>query len=183
MPQAASTVKPEAADWWANFTADSGLTEDRYIKAVEAKPSPAARSVVHHAVESLDQRDGSDGGGTLVEYAVGKNGDIFPEGSGKLMKAGAKIRFNMHYHSVGEAVNDQTSVGIVFYPKGVRAEARDHDDPRAEPGRPRHSGRRRQRAQRRVLQDGEDRAPDRLHAAHAQPRQAPVHRGDLPEHA
>jgi hypothetical protein len=33
--------------------ADSGLTEDRYIKAVEAKPSPAARRVVHHAVESL----------------------------------------------------------------------------------------------------------------------------------
>jgi len=81
-------VKPEAADWWGNFTADSGLTEDRYIKAVEAKPSPAAIKVVHHAVESLINEDGSDGGGTLVEYAVGKNGDIFTEGSGKLMKAG-----------------------------------------------------------------------------------------------
>jgi hypothetical protein len=111
-------IKPEAADWWGNFTADSGLTEDRYIKAVEAKPSPAAIKVVHHAVESLINEDGSDGGGTLVEYAVGKNGDIFTEGSGKLMKAGAKIRFNMHYHAVGHPVNDQTSVGIIFYPKG-----------------------------------------------------------------
>jgi hypothetical protein len=112
-------VKPQAADWWGIFTADSGLKEDRYIKAVEAKPLPAARRVVHHAVESLVNDDGTPGGGTLVEYAVGKNGDIFPEGSGKLMKAGAKVRFNMHYHAVGEPVTDRTEVGIVFYPKGV----------------------------------------------------------------
>jgi hypothetical protein len=112
-------VKPAAADWWGIFVADSGLTEDRYIKAVEAKPLPAARRVVHHAVETLMYDDGSSGGGTLVEYAVGKNGDVFPDGSGKLMKAGAKIRFNMHYHAIGEPVVDRTSVGIVFYPKGV----------------------------------------------------------------
>src|SRR5262249_8945035 len=47
------TVKPEQADWWGNFYADSGLTEDRYIKAVEAKPLPGAARVVHHAVETL----------------------------------------------------------------------------------------------------------------------------------
>ena len=113
------TVKTEAADWWGIFEADSGLTEDRYIKAVEAKPSPGARRVVHHSVETLVYDDGSSGGGTLVEYAVGKNGDMFPEGSGKLMKAGAKVRFNMHYHAIGEPVTDRTEVGIVFYPKGV----------------------------------------------------------------
>jgi hypothetical protein len=113
------TVKPEAADWWGIFTADSGLTEDRYIKAVEAKPSPGARRVVHHSVESLVYDDGTSGGGTLVEYAVGKNGDVFPDGSGKLMKAGARVRFNQHYHAVGEPVTDRTEVGIVFYPKGV----------------------------------------------------------------
>ena len=61
------TVKTEAADWWGIFEADSGLTEDRYIKAVEAKPSPGARRVVHHSVESLVYDDGSSGGGTLVE--------------------------------------------------------------------------------------------------------------------
>jgi hypothetical protein len=113
------TVKTEAADWWGIFEAESGLTEDRYIKAVEAKPSPGARRVVHHAVETLVYDDGTNGGGTLVEYAVGKNGDVFPEGSGKLMKAGAKVRFNMHYHAIGEPVTDRTEVGIVFYPKGV----------------------------------------------------------------
>ncbi|HYM25811.1 MAG TPA: cytochrome c [Vicinamibacterales bacterium] len=112
-------VKPEAADWWGNFIADSGLTEDRYIKAVEAKPSAGAVRVVHHAVETLEYEDGTPSGGTLVEYAVGKNGDIFPDGSGKLMKAGARVRFNMHYHAIGKPVLDRTSVGIVFYPKGV----------------------------------------------------------------
>jgi hypothetical protein len=111
-------VKPEAADWWGNFVADSGLTEDRYIKAVEAKPSPGAIKSVHHAVETLEYADGTNGGGTLVEYAVGKNGDIFTDGAGKLMKAGAKVRFNMHYHAVGQPVVDRTSVGIIFYPKG-----------------------------------------------------------------
>ena len=113
------TVKTAAADWWGIFEADSGLKEDRYIKAVEAKPSPGARRVVHHSVETLVYDDGTNGGGTLVEYAVGKNGDVFPEGSGKLMKAGAKVRFNMHYHAIGEPVTDRTEVGIVFYPKGV----------------------------------------------------------------
>ena len=124
--------------------------------------------------------DGTSGGGTLVEYAVGKNGDVFPEGSGKLMKAGAKVRFNMHYHSVGEAGHGSharsasCSIRRAYVPKHVITTILV-----AEPGRPRHSGRRRQRPQRRVLQDGEAVAPRRLHAAHAQPRQAPVPRGDL----
>ena len=113
------TVKPESSDWWGYFTADSGLTEDRYIKAIETKPSPGGGiRVVHHAVTSLIDDDGVSEGGTLNEYAVGKNGDIYPEDSGKLIKAGARVRFNMHYHAIGRQITDQTSVGIVFYPKG-----------------------------------------------------------------
>ena len=47
-----------------------------------------------------------------------KNGDVFPEGTARLIKAGARIRFNLHYHSIGEEKIDQTEVGLVFYPKG-----------------------------------------------------------------
>jgi hypothetical protein len=112
-------VKPASSDWWGNFIADSGLTEDRYIKAVETKPGATGGiRVVHHAVTSVLYDDGSSEAGTLNEYAVGKYGDMYPEGSGKLMKAGAKIRFNMHYHAVGEVVSDRTTVAFVFYPKG-----------------------------------------------------------------
>jgi hypothetical protein len=114
----AYTVKPASSDWWGNFIADSGLAEDRYIKAVETKPTPTGIKVVHHAVTSLAYDDGSGGGGTLNEYAVGKNGDIYPDDSGKLMKAGARIRFNMHYHAIGQPVTDRTQVAFVFYPKG-----------------------------------------------------------------
>ena len=114
------TVQPQGPDWWTDIQADPGLTEDRYIKAVEVKPGPASGiRVVHHAVASLVAPDGSPTGGTLVEYAVGKNGDIYPDGSARLMKAGSKINFNMHYHSVGETITDRTRIGIVFYPKGV----------------------------------------------------------------
>jgi len=133
------TVKPKNSDWWGNFIADSGLTEDRYIKAVETKPSQdGGNRVVHHAVTSLMGDDGVSEGGTLNEYAVGKNGDIYPDGAGKLIKAGARIRFNLHYHSIGEEITDRTSVAFVFYPKGyvpkhvittVIAETKDIDIP------------------------------------------------------
>ena len=132
-------VPATGSDWWGDYIVDTGLTEDRYLKAVETKPSPDAREVVHHAVTFLIQDEGetdligrgaggagggltsvsgSQTGGFLNEYAVGKNGDIFPEGTGRLVKAGAKIRFNLHYHSNGEAKDDQTEVALVFYPKG-----------------------------------------------------------------
>jgi len=54
----------------------------------------------------------------LSEYALGKDADIFPEDTGRLVKAGSKVNFNMHYYSTGEEVESMTSVGMVFYPKG-----------------------------------------------------------------
>ena len=108
------------ADHWLNVWADSGLTEDRYIKVVETKPSAGAYRVVHHVATSMrwEEEDGEEGGGFLNEYAVGKNGDIFPDGTGRLIKAGTQIRFNMHYSSVGEEITDRTRVGFQFYPEG-----------------------------------------------------------------
>jgi hypothetical protein len=112
------TVKPKQADWWGNLVADTGMTEDRYIKAVETKPSPGGGvRVVHHVVANIIDPDGVSDLGTLNEYAVGKNGDFYPEGSGKLIKAGSRIQFSIHYHSVGQEITDQTSIGLVFYPK------------------------------------------------------------------
>ena len=108
------------ADRWLNIWADSRFTEDRYIKAVETKPSPGGQRVVHHVATSMrwEEEGGEEGGGFLNEYAMGKNGDIFPDGTGRLIKAGTQIRFNMHYSSVGEEIVDQTRVGFQLYPKG-----------------------------------------------------------------
>ncbi|MCY4029834.1 MAG: hypothetical protein OXH75_26405 [Acidobacteria bacterium] len=114
------TVGAVDADRWLNIWADSRLTEDRYIKAVETKPSPGAYPVVHHVATSMlwEDEDGEEGGGFLNEYAMGKNGDIFPDGTGRLIRAGTQIRFNMHYSSVGEEIRDRTRVGFQFYPPG-----------------------------------------------------------------
>ena len=128
------TVPATGSDWWGDYIVETGLTEDRYLKAVETKPSSGAKKVTHHAVTYLLQDEGTpdlvgrrapqtrtgETGGFLNEYAVGKNGDVFPEGAGRLVKAGAKVRFNMHYHPVGEETVDQSEVALVFYPKGYK---------------------------------------------------------------
>jgi mono/diheme cytochrome c family protein len=120
------TVPAEASDWWGSYYVETGLTEDRYIKAIESKPGKTA--VVHHlltyAVEADAAGDSNgddssgDAGEFLNEFAVGKNGDLFPEGTGRLLRAGSKIKFDFHYHSVGKEIVDQSQLGIVLYPKG-----------------------------------------------------------------
>jgi len=119
-------VPPEAADWWGSYYVETGLTEDRYIKAIESKPGKTA--VVHHLLTFAVDADASgdtngddssaEAGEFLNEFAVGKNGDLFPEGTGRLLKAGSKIKFDFHYHSVGQEITDQSQLGIVLYPKG-----------------------------------------------------------------
>ena len=122
-------VPASGSDWWGDYIVETTLTEDRWLRAVEAKPGVGNKQVTHHLVGYLMQDDdasvslaGRDGGAGgeqfLVEYAVGKNADIFPEGTGRLVKAGAKIRFNMHYHPIGEAKSDASQIALYFYPKG-----------------------------------------------------------------
>ncbi len=114
------TVPAEGANWWGDFYADSGLTEDVWISAVETKPSSEGFPVVHHAVTRVQAAPDDDEGDFLNEYAQGKNGDVFPPGTGRLVKAGTVIRFNMHYASIGEERTDRTSVGLTFYPEGEK---------------------------------------------------------------
>src|SRR5258706_7682900 len=118
-------VPAEASDWWGSYYVDAGLTEDRYIKAIESKPGKTA--VVHHlltyAVDAdasgdTNGDDSADAGEFLNEFAVGKNGDLFPEGTGRLLRAGSKIKVDFHYHSVGQEITDQSQLVIVRYPKG-----------------------------------------------------------------
>jgi hypothetical protein len=112
------TVAAVGPDWWVDMDMPSGLTEDRYIQAIESKPSlPGSEKVVHHATTNMEAPDGTEG--FLNEYAVGKNADVFPGGTGRLMKAGSTINFNLHLHSIGEETKAGVSVGIKFYPKGV----------------------------------------------------------------
>ncbi|MBM3770503.1 MAG: cytochrome c [Acidimicrobiia bacterium] len=116
-------VAAAAPDQWRDVMVDPGLTEDRWLMAVETKPTKGWR-VVHHAVTTLVAPDGTSatdlGSRLLNEYALGKNEDVFPEGSARLIKAGSKINFNVHLHSIGEEMPANVEVGFKFYPKGYQ---------------------------------------------------------------
>ena len=113
-------VKAKAADQWVDLEMDDlGLKTDRYIQAVEVKPIKGT-AVVHHAVSYVHTPDGQGGEerGLLEEYAVGKFGDIFPEGTGRPLKVGARVIMNAHLHAIGKDTPADISVGIKLYPEG-----------------------------------------------------------------
>ncbi len=127
-------VKSKGPDQWPDILVDSGLKEDRYIKGVQIIPVKGF-PVIHHIrtsiVEPTDesvnsgQTDATDRpleageqGVFLNEYAIGKSGDVFPEGSGRLIKAGTRVNFQMHLHSIGKDTPTNVALGIKFYPRG-----------------------------------------------------------------
>lgn len=125
-------VKAHGADWWPDILVDPGLTEDRYVKAVQIIPVKGY-NVIHHIRTSLveagegrhsGQLDGNvslevgEQGVFLNEYAIGKGADVFADGSGRLIKAGTKINFQFHLHSSGTETPANVALGLKLYPKG-----------------------------------------------------------------
>ena len=113
-------VKAKAPDQWIDLPMeDLGLKTDRYIQAVEVKPLKGT-PVVHHAVSYtlVDDGHGIEDRGLLEEFAVGKFGDIFPEGTGRLLKAGTRVVMNAHLHANGTDTPADIAVGLKLYPEG-----------------------------------------------------------------
>src|SRR5207249_3827481 len=108
-------------DWWIDQFADVTLDEDRWIKAMEIKPSNP--KIVHHVVIYVIEPDAPEGtpetGVQLHEYAVGKYGDIFGDNTGRLLKRGTRLRYDMHYFAIGSEQHNKTTMAFKFYPKGV----------------------------------------------------------------
>ena len=110
-------VPAEGVVDYLHFTVDTGFTEDKWVKAVEARPEK--RGVVHHIIVSIiEPGESSESSfrrrGGLAGYAPGMNPRVYPEGVGLLIPAGSKLRFQMHYTPNGIATEDRSSVGIVF---------------------------------------------------------------------
>jgi hypothetical protein len=117
-------VQAKAADRWIDVLVDPGLTEDRYIQGIEVKPIKGF-CAVHHVTTSMKHDDDSDEGDNvqgvfLNEYALGKNADMFPDGAGRLIKAGTKINFNLHLHAIGQDTPINVALGLKLYPKGYK---------------------------------------------------------------
>ncbi len=112
-------LRANGPDEFYDVDVDPGFKEDLYIAAVETKPEPYSFKVVHHATANMIEDEDEDPVGFFFnEYALGKNSDIFPESSGRLIKAGSKIHFNLHLHPSGEKALVNVSIGFKLYPKG-----------------------------------------------------------------
>ena len=94
IPSVAIDIPANGNDLWHKHLVPSGLTEDRCIKAVQVKPRGAAKSVVHHANSSILTAEGREG--MLTEYAMGKWGEIVPEGVCRTIPANAQISWDIH---------------------------------------------------------------------------------------
>jgi hypothetical protein len=112
-------LRANGPDEFFDIDVDPGFKEDIYIAAVETKPEPYSFKVVHHATANLIEDEEEDPVGLFLnEYALGKNGDIFPPDSGRLIKAGSKVHFNLHLHPSGERTLVNVSIAFKLYPKG-----------------------------------------------------------------
>ena len=102
------------------FLVDPGFTEDKWVQAAECRPGN--RAVVHHIIVGL-AAPGSQGrireiGGQHSEWltatAPGARPLILRDGMAKLIPAGAKLVFQMHYTPNGTATEDRSCVGFIF---------------------------------------------------------------------
>jgi hypothetical protein len=65
-----------------------------------------------------------DLGNLLASYLPGRAPDVYPEGTARLVKAGSKISFQIHYSRSGKVEYDETSVGLIFAKSPPRTVAR-----------------------------------------------------------
>jgi hypothetical protein len=121
-------------DVWFKPLTTIPLTEPRWVRAVEMRPgTPAGRRITHHVLARLIQdepdaksanaiNDGSGGGagsaGLLMEWAIGKNYDVYRPNTGKLLLPGSQIWWELHLHAVGEEIRDHAELAVYLYPKG-----------------------------------------------------------------
>lgn len=110
--------------WWRPIT-NVPVTEPRWVRAVEIRPGTmAGRRITHHAVAYLAQDEpGADPAaqerrGMLMEWAVGKQYDMYRPNTGKLLLPGAQVSWDIHIHAVGETIRDHVELGVWLYPKG-----------------------------------------------------------------
>jgi len=142
------TMAAEHQDVWYRPMSDIPLTEPRWAKMVEIRPTNLkGRKIIHHSIAYLvlnndpdavnkgtangpDRfRDGADDFNRrpqLMEWAIGKGYDLFRPGTGKLIVPGEKIAWDQHIHAVGEEVTAGSEIGVWLYKKGEEPKKRSY---------------------------------------------------------
>ena len=120
------TMPAKAQDAWFRPLTPIPLTEPRWVRAVEIRPStPGGRRTFHHVLANLQQEEpgvsfasGAGNAGMLMEWAMNKNYDVYRPNTGKLLLPGAAISWELHLHAVGEEIRDHAELAVYLYPKG-----------------------------------------------------------------
>jgi mono/diheme cytochrome c family protein len=137
-------VKGDAPDWWGEIpSVPTGLTEDRYVAALEIKEvndvdthagsgraTVGGRFVFHHMIWRTQVLDGNkDQEQNLLAafdeettnwpvHEVGRNADFFDPKSARLLKAGSSIvSDSVHLHSNGRDTKAHLEIGFKLMPK------------------------------------------------------------------
>ena len=125
-------VPAEGPDIYRNFVLPLDLPEDKWVKAIELRPS--ARSVVHHSLYFLDgsgkarEMDGKDGkpgfsgmslqkNGSLGGYVPGVSPRKLPGDLARPLPKGSDLILSTHFHPSGKAQSEKTTVGIFLADK------------------------------------------------------------------
>jgi mono/diheme cytochrome c family protein len=142
-------MPPVGQDVWYRPMSDIPITEPRWVKMVEIRPTNMkARKILHHSIAYLVLQDDPEAVNTgtatfgqsvsqsredllarrpqLMEWAIGKGYDKFAEGTGKLVVPGEKISWDQHLHAVGEEITGGSEIGLWFYPKGQEPKKRSY---------------------------------------------------------
>jgi mono/diheme cytochrome c family protein len=142
------TMPAKHQDVWWRPTSDIPITEPRWIRMVEIRPSNLkARKTLHHSVayqvlspdnvqavntgiapgpSSVSADDAVNRRPMIMEWAIGKGYDRYRDDTGKLLMPGEKISWDEHIHAVGEEISTGSELGIWFYPKGQEPKKRSY---------------------------------------------------------
>ena len=102
------------------FIVDPAFKEDKWVRAAECRPGN--RAVVHHIIVGIippgSVRRQKDIEGLHSEFltatAPGAPPTLLREGQAKLIPAGSKLLFQLHYTPNGSPQADRSSVGLTF---------------------------------------------------------------------
>ena len=134
VPSTPIDVPANGLDMWHRPIVPTGVTEERCIRAMQVKPAGAAKAVVHHANSTFQirQEDGTfaPSGDRATEYAMGKLGEIVPDGVCRVIPKDAYLAWDIHLFPGGlgaaapNAVIEDNVVelGIWFQPEDYQYE-------------------------------------------------------------
>jgi hypothetical protein len=130
---AAYHIPADGPDIYRNITAPLGITEDKWLTAIDMRPS--ARAVVHHVLYFADPSgrarvksqqspepgfSGMQAGGASVPLggsAVGAQPHFYPEGLALRIPKGSDLVVQYHFHPTGKPESEKSLIGLYFAKK------------------------------------------------------------------